>query len=122
MTARRMFLKFLIFGVVFMPFLSQAEANVAGMYGHQIPGTKYVCVYWENLFTLILQVEVLVSYRLSTFRHLKVTLVIKHQKTNLFQNLQRYLTNHYRVTLTTLEMPKHGRHTRLFPFFKQGNA
>lgn len=33
MTARKMFLKFVIFGVVFMPFLTQAEANIAGMYG-----------------------------------------------------------------------------------------
>ena len=34
--------------------------------------TKYACVYWENLFTLIVQAEVLVSHRLSTFNSLYI--------------------------------------------------
>ena len=40
-----MLLKFLIVGVVFIPFLTQAEANITGMYGFQdILNT--LCVHW----------------------------------------------------------------------------
>ena len=56
--------------------------------------TKYACVNWENLFTLILQVEVVsrtlvgaIGCRPSGFNY-------SVPKTNLFQNLQMYSTSH----------------------------
>ena len=129
MTARRMLLKFLIVGVVFMPFLTQAEANITGTYGFSDILITLECVYWENLFTLITSWSVNRSHRMSTFNFLYILTLkqyllnnIKHQKTNLFQNLQMYFTHHYRIRLTTLEMPKRGRQSSQFPFFKQGNA
>lgn len=82
-------------------------------------------MYWKNLFTLILEVIVrAIGCRPSISKRIKQHLLyyIKRQKTNLFQNFQMYFTHHYRIRLTTLEVPKRSRQSSQFPFLKQGNA